>query len=312
LNPVRKLAGQTLIYGMGTIVPRFINYLILVPFYTRVFVDQSEYGIVSELYAYMVILLVILTYGMETAYFRFAQKEGDPDKVYSTSVISLLMTSTVFFIMVWIFRKQFASLLLYPENVEYVLLFSGIVATDAFCAIPFARLRQQNRALKFSLIKIINVLVIVVSVIFLLYWAPGQAETEKGAWILHIYEPRVDVVYVFVGNLIGSLVTLVLLLRETLSIRWKFDWKIWKKMMVYALPLLIAGLAGSLNDALDKMALKRLLTDQDTALKQLEYIVQITRSLFLWPSLYRCSDLHLNPFSLKKQKTGMPSWCMRG
>ena len=287
---------------MGTIVPRFINYLILVPFYTRIFVDQSEYGIVSELYAYMVILLVVLTYGMETAYFRFAQKEGDPDKVYSTSIISLLTTSIMFFMVVWIFREKIAGLLLYPENVEYIWLFSAIVAIDAFCAIPFARLRQQNKALKFSLIKILNVLVIVLSVIFLLYWAPRQTEISKGSWILNIYHPEVDVVYVFIGNLTGSLITLLVLLWDTVKISWKFDWKLWGKMISYAFPLLIAGLAGSLNDALDKMALKRLLADQSTALKQLgiysaNYKIAVLMALFI--QMFRFA---LEPFFFEKAK----------
>ncbi|HDR90180.1 MAG TPA: polysaccharide biosynthesis protein [Bacteroidetes bacterium] len=302
INPVRKLAGQTVVYGMGTIVPRFINYLVLVPFYTRIFVDQAEYGVISELYAYMVVLLVILTYGMETAYFRFARKQEDADTVFSTSVISLLTTGILFFGVVWIWRKEIAQLLVYPDHVEYVLLFSAIVAIDAFCAIPFARLRQQNKALKFSIIKIINVVVIVVSVLFLLYWAPKQAGSKENYWIEKIYHPEVDVVYVFIGNLAGSLVTLFILIGEVCKIRWKFNWIMWKRMISYSFPLLVAGLAGTLNDAMDKMALKRLLTDQETAMKQLgiysaNYKIAVLMSLFI--QMFRFA---LEPFFFEKSK----------
>jgi O-antigen/teichoic acid export membrane protein len=151
MNEVRKLAGQTLIYGLGTIIPRFLNYAIMTPFYTRIFSDNtSAYGVITELYAWMVLLLVILTYGMETGFFRFSQKSQDPEKVYSTALISLLVTSVLFVLVVNIFITPVSALMKYENNHDYIRMFAGIVAIDAFSSIPFARLRRENKPLQFS------------------------------------------------------------------------------------------------------------------------------------------------------------------
>jgi len=179
VKEVQKLAKQTLIYGLGTIVPRFLNYGILTFFYTRVF-DKSEYGIVTELYAWMVLLLVVLTYGMETGFFRFSQNKEDYDKVYSTALISLLVTSVGFILFVFIFIDPVSSVLNYSENHNYIKMFAMIVSIDAFSAIPFARLRKENRPIVFSFIKIMNVIVTIIVVLFLLKIAPGIYEKSNG------------------------------------------------------------------------------------------------------------------------------------
>ena len=149
MKEVRNLAKQTLIYGLGTIVPRFLNYGILTFFYTRIF-DKAEYGVVTELYAWMVLLLVILTYGMETGFFRFSQQKEEYEKVYSTALISLFVTSVLFVIIVFIFIGPVSAVLNYRNNHDYIRMFAGIVAIDAFSAIPFARLRKENRPLLFQ------------------------------------------------------------------------------------------------------------------------------------------------------------------
>ena len=146
MEQIRKLVGQTAIYGLGTIVPRFLNYALLTPFYTRVF-DTGEYGIVTELYAYMVVLLVILTYGMETGYFRFASKENQPQKVYSTALGSILITSSLFILAIILFNRQIADIMEYSDHKEYILIFSLIVTIDACTAIPFAKLRREEGVL---------------------------------------------------------------------------------------------------------------------------------------------------------------------
>jgi len=141
---------------MGTIVPRLLNYLLLTPFYTRIFAE-GQYGVVTELYAYVAFLLVLLTYGMETSFFRYAQSEKNKDSVFSTAISSLLVTSSVFIFLALIFSGEIASLIRYPGHPEYIVYFAIIVGVDAFTSIPFARLRQQNRAFRFAWIKIINV-----------------------------------------------------------------------------------------------------------------------------------------------------------
>lgn len=263
MNEVRTLAKQTAVYGFGTIVPRFLNYGIMTFFYTRFF-DKAEYGVVTELYAWMVFILIILTYGMETGFFRFAQKREDADRVYSTTLLSLLVTSVLFVILVNIFIEPVSAVLNYRNNHDYIRMFAAIVAIDAFAAIPFAWLRKEKKAVIFSIIKIANVVIIIGSVLFLLLVAPGIYEKSEG-WFRSVYNPDYRVGYVFVANLAGSMATLLMLLPFMFRIRPVFDRKIWIRMVSYSIPLLIAGLSGSINDTLDKVILRRM-TGEETGL----------------------------------------------
>lgn len=260
MKEVRKLAGQTLIYGLGTIVPRFLNYGILTFFYTRIF-SKAEYGVVTELYAWMVLLLIVLTYGMETGFFRFSQKKEDFEKVYSTSLISLFITSTLFFVLVNIFIKPVSSILDYSNNQDYIRMFAAIISIDAFCAIPFAMLRKENRPIVFSIIKIVNVIVTILAVVFLLILAPEIYKNNNG-WFRNIYNPDYGVGYVFMANLIGSIVTLVMLVPFIIKVKPIFYKPIWMRMIKYSFPLLIAGLSGSINDAIDKVLLRRIIGEE--------------------------------------------------
>ena len=257
MKDVQKLAGQTIIYGFGTIVPRFLNYGILTFFYTRVF-PKEEYGVVTELYAWMVLFQVILTYGMETGFFRFAQKKEEYERVYSTALLSLFFTSAGFLIVTNLFIGTFSALLDYRNNQDYIRMFSAILAIDAFCAIPFARLRNENRPVVFSTIKIANVIITIVAVLFLLKWAPA-VYSKTGGLFHKLYNPDYGVGYVFVANLIGSAMTLIMLSPFIFRIRIKFDKRIWYRMINYSFPLLIAGVSGSINDAIDKVLLRRLI-----------------------------------------------------
>jgi O-antigen/teichoic acid export membrane protein len=262
VNEVKSLAKQTLVYGLGTIVPRFLNYAVLTPFYTRVFIHTRDYGVVTELYAWMVLLLVILTYGMETGFFRFAQKSDNPDKVYSTAMISLISTSLLFVLLVNVLINPVASVMNYKNNHDYIRMFAGIVAIDAIAAIPFARLRRENRPGLFSAIKITNVFVSLCLVFFLLKIAPAIYEGNHG-WFRSVYNPEYKVGYVFLANLISSGVTLILLLPLMVNVKFIFDASLWRRMIGYSFPLLLAGLSGSINDALDKIILRRLIGEED-------------------------------------------------
>jgi O-antigen/teichoic acid export membrane protein len=262
LNPLRKLAGQTLVYGMGTIVPRLLNYFLLTPFYTRVFIT-GEYGVITELYAYMAFLLVLLTYGMETAFFRFAEKEPDPKRVFSTSVVSLFVTSVLFVLLVALFVDPIATLIQYGNHPEYIMMFSVIVALDAFTAIPFAYLRQKNKALRFSVIKIVNVLVNVGLNFFFLWLAPRMVAHDPDSWVRLVYDPSIGVGYAFIANLASSGIMLLILLPDLLKIRPVVDTELLRKMLRYAFPLLIVGLAGMVNEVADKIIFKYLLVVPD-------------------------------------------------
>lgn len=262
MKEVRKLAGQTIIYGVGTIIPRFLHYAVLTPFYTRIFTDTRDYGVITELYAWMVILLVILTYGMETGFFRFVQNKEDSEGVFSTALISLLITSVLFIVLVNIFITPVSSIMNYKNNHSYIRLFSFIVALDAFTAIPFAKLRQENKPLLFSTIKVVNVFVTVGVVIFLLKIAPGIYEKSDGIF-RKIYNPQYRIGYIFLANLISSLATLIMLIPVIARMKFVFYPGLWKRMLLYSYPLLLAGLSGSINDAIDKILLRRLGNGED-------------------------------------------------
>jgi O-antigen/teichoic acid export membrane protein len=246
-----------MVYGMGTIVPRLLNYFLLTPFYTRVF-QQGEYGVITELYAYMAFLLVLLTYGMETTFFRFAEKEPDPRKVYSTSFFSLLATSLLFTIIVVVFNRPLSGLIHYASNPEYITWFSVIVALDAVTAIPFAYLRKQNKALRFSLLKVVNVLANIGLNFFFLYLCPLMLEKDPGSWVRLVYDPNIGVGYAFIANLAASGLTLLMVIPDILRMKPVLDRELLGRMLRYAFPLLIVGLAGMVNEVSDKIIFKYL------------------------------------------------------
>jgi O-antigen/teichoic acid export membrane protein len=268
LNPLKQLFGQTAIYGFGTVVPRLLNYLLLTPFFTRVF-DLKEYGIITELYAYVVFLMIILTYGMETGFFRFAQTRKNDNRVFSTSLISLFVSSLIFIVLTRIMALPFSRILGYEEHPEYFIWIGIIVGVDAFTAIPFARLRWENRPTKFAIIKIAGVVLNVGLNFLFLLLLPALVDKGSTSWLTNIYNPEIGVGYVFIANVASSLFTLLLLSGTIFSIRPVFDRRLWINMVGYSFPLLISGMAGTVNEALDRVLLKHLLQDPDTSLEQL-------------------------------------------
>ncbi|NLE33791.1 MAG: polysaccharide biosynthesis protein [Bacteroidales bacterium] len=297
MNDIRKLAGQTVIYGFGTVVPRFLNYALLTPFYTRI-LGLEQYGVVTELYAWMVLALVILTYGMETTYFRFSGKKAPAGEVYGTAIISLFTTSALFLLAVSLFINPVSGFLGYEQHPEYIRMFAWIVAIDAFSAIPFAWLRNNNKPMVFSVLKIINVLVTMVIAFFFLMSAPSIAE-KGNTWIYRIWNPGFQVGYVFVANLAGSAITLVCLIPFIFRIKPVFNRKLLGRMLSYSWPLLVGGLAGSLNEVLDKILLRRLIGGAEglatVGLYGAGYKVGVLMSLFI--QMYRFAA---EPFFFEK------------
>ncbi len=267
LNPLKQLAGQTAVYGLGTIVPRLLNYLLLTPFYTRVFV-KGEYGMVTELYAYVAFLMVLLTYGMETAYFRFVENAKNKDKVYTTVLTSLFTTSTLFIILVILFAQPLADIIRYSANVEYIVYFAFIIGIDAFSSIPFARLRQQKKPGRFAMIKIVNVVVNISLNLFFLWLCPLILKNNPDSIIGIFYSEEIGVGYAFISNLVATIVTLILLFPDIIKTRIQFDVDLLRNMLTYSLPLLVVGLAGMVNEVSDKIFLKYLWPDPETALDQ--------------------------------------------
>jgi len=279
VNEVRTLAKQTAVYGFGTMVPRFLNYGVVTLLYTRIF-TKAEYGVITELYAWMAILLIILTYGMETGFFRFSQNKENYEKVYSTTLLSLFFTSLSFLLLVNIFIGPVSAALKYDDNHDYIRMFAAIVAIDAFTAIPFARLRSENRPVLFSLIKIANVVITISAVIFFLIIAPGLYEKSHG-WFREVYDPGYGVGYVFLANLIGSASTLLILLPFVIVRKPVLDRVIWIRMMNYSFPLLLTGISGSINDTLDKVILRRMTSLETVGEYGAGYKIAVLMALFI-------------------------------
>jgi len=274
LSTIKNLAAQTLIYGLGTIAPKVLNFLLLTPFYTYIF-GLSQYGVVTELYSYVALLMVVLTFGMETTFFRFASTEKNTQKVYNTSALSLFSTSIIFLVLIYFFLPDIAVAIKYQEHPEYILWLSLIISLDAFISIPFALLRQQNRALRFSLIKIGNISVnILFNLIFFVYF-PYLQESNSSSFLLQYYNPEIGVGYAFIANLIATSFTTLLLIPEILKIKFSFDFVLYKRMLSYAYPLVIIGIAGMINDVSDKIMLKFLVSVPEGISDKADYVQAI-------------------------------------
>ena len=261
MKPLKQLAEQTAIYGLSSIVGRLLNYL-LVPLYTRYFIP-AEYGVVTELYAYVAFLVIILTYGLETAFFRFSQKEYDKKLVYSTSLISLIVSSILFIVLMTSCQQAIADWLDYSQNSEYVMWFALIIGLDAISSISFAKLREQRQAARFALVRLVNIFINIGLNLFFIIYCPYALENGLPTtdFVNSVYDPKVGIGYIFIANLFASGVTILMLLPEMIKSNWAFNTMLWKKMMWYALPLLVAGLAGMTNETIDRILLKQLLPE---------------------------------------------------
>ncbi|MEI6822611.1 MAG: oligosaccharide flippase family protein [Bacteroidota bacterium] len=287
MNPLKKLAGQTAIYGLPTIIGRLLSYL-LVPLYTRVF-SPAEYGVVTELYAYVAFLMVILTYGMETAFFRFSQKETDKEGVYSTSILSLVVSSVLFIALSWMFSTSIASALGYANHSEYIVWFALILGLDALTAVPFARLRELNKAKRFAFLKSVNIVAQIGFNIFFIIFCPYIIKHFDNSFVGSIinifYKKEIGVGYIFISNLLASILTLAMLVPEIINIKFQFKKLLWKQMLKYALPIMVWGMAGIVNETFDRILLKHLIKTGD-AMSQLGiygacYKVSILMTLFI-------------------------------
>ena len=258
---MKILAKETAIYGVSSIVGKFLNWM-LVPLYTYVLQQQSDYGIVTNLYAWTALLLVILTYGMETGFFRFANKEGEnAQTVYSTSLIALFTTSLLFAVACVVCQVPIANALGYPAHSEFIALLGIVVAMDAFASIPFAYLRYKKRPLQFAALKLLFVFLNIVLNLFFLVLCPKiQDWGIISAW----YNADYGVGYVFVANILATGIQTLCLLPavgegfRSLGVQefrssGIFSWGLLKQMLRYSLPLLVLGVCGIMNQTLDRI-----------------------------------------------------------
>ena len=237
MGKLQTIAKDTAIYGLSSIIGRFLNYL-LVPLYTaQLSAASGGYGVITNMYAYVALILVILTFGMETTYFRFTNKtHTDSEVVYSTTLISVGTVSALFALLVIIFITPISQLMGYGEHPEWVWVMALTVAIDSFLCIPFAHLRQQKKAIKFAALKLLNIVVSILLNLIYFAWMDGE-----------------DVGYAFYINLFCTGMLAVCLFTEYTGFRWKMDTKLLRTMLSYSWPILVLGIAGILNQTADKM-----------------------------------------------------------
>lgn len=269
---LKQLAKETAVYGLSSIIGRFLNWM-LVPMYTRIFTDTGDFGIVTNLYGWTALLLVILTYGMETGFFRFINKKetAEPMRVYSTVMLSLAMTSVLFFTFAMLLLQPICRGIGYTEHPEYVAMMAGIVAVDAFCCIPFAYLRYKGLAWNFAGIRLFNILLnIALNIFFLLVCPQLWKNHPDWEWMRCFYSPDYGVGYVFVANVITTAVTFLMLLPYMLpALRAKADFNLLKSILRYSFPILLLGIAGIFNQTADKILFPFLFEDKAYANEQL-------------------------------------------
>ena len=269
MSPFKKFLGQTAIYGISTVFSRLFNF-ILTPIYTSVY-GPGTYGIFTKLYSYASLINAVLAFGMESTYFRYLNKHEDKkQEVYNNSFLVILFIAGLFLVSGFVLADQIA-LWTYSEGVEnlqnnladyqkYVRFFVAILFVDAICVIPFAKLRADERPVKYSLIKFLNIGTFVGLNLFFIFIVPLMIRHELPLWHWFASWYRGQWVgYVFVSNLVASIVTLLLLLPQFLQLQLKFDKVLFKKMFSYSWPILVANLSFIVNENLDKIVLSELL-----------------------------------------------------
>ena len=283
-NPLKQLAGQTAIYGLSTILARIINFL-FVPIYTRLLSPES-YGVVTEFMAYIAVLQVVLVLGLETGCFRFANKEGvDQKKVYSNAFVTVFCISVTFLALMLAFAGPVSSALGYDGYDACIKYIGGILALDSVTAILFAKLRQENKALKFAIFKTIKIITETAANLVLFLWfpkyclsvaqssglaisgnlaEPGQRVIDSSdIWLLHLIPPTPDFSYVIFAILVSCVVCGLLFIPEYMRMTFRMDPKLLRQMLVYSLPLMVAALPGVVNDFLDRILFRYFDTNAD-------------------------------------------------
>ena len=248
---LKSLAKDTAIYGMSSILGRFLNYL-LVPLYTsNISAASGGYGIITNLYAYTALLLVILTYGMETTFFRYANKTNeDPQKVYSSTLIMVGFTSLLFIVLVSIFLQPLSGVMGYSDHSSYVWVMAATVSIDAFQCIPFAYLRYKKRPIKFAALKLLFIAFNIALNLLYFVVLPDLYKSYPDI-IQHIYNPETGVGYAFYINLVCTASITFFFYKELTGFKYTFDKELAKRMLSYSWPILILGIAGILNQTAD-------------------------------------------------------------
>jgi O-antigen/teichoic acid export membrane protein len=297
LSGIKKLAGQTLWYGVPTIFTRFLSYAIAILAYRYSPLETNNYNLI---YAIIPFLNVLYVYGLETSYFRFTSID-DKTKVYNTLSLSLLF-STLFFTFILFFCKNgivtLFNIKAHPEYVTWMLL---ILVFDTLAVLPFCKLREEGRPKKFASIKVINIILNVGFVLFFSIFCEKYAKSHPNSFLLKWYNPNTKVGYFILGNLFASVITLLLLYKEILSIQFKFDKVLWRKVMVYSYPLIIVGFGGMINEMLSRALFERFSTLPETQAKIANSIFAANFKLAVLVTIFiQIFKMAAEPFFFKK------------
>lgn len=301
---LKSLAKDTAIYGLSSIVGRFLNYM-LVPLYTAVLPASSGgYGVVSTVYAFTALMLVLLTFGMETGFFRFANKSGeDPMKVYANSLLSVGGVSMIFVLLCLLFLQPIANLLDYGNHPEFIAMMAMVVALDSFQCIPFAYLRYKKRPIKFAAIKLLSIIGGIGLNLFFLLLCPWL-NVHFPATVSWFYDPDYLVGYIFISNLIISAVQMFFFIPELRGFAYKLDKALLKRMVVYSFPVLILGLVGILNQTVDKMIYPFLFEDRQEGLVQLGIYAATSKIAMVMAMFTQAFRYAYEPFVFGKDREG--------
>ncbi len=289
MSALGKLAGQTAIYGVSSVVARLLNYL-LVPYYTRI-MPPSEYGVITDIYALIPFLLIVLTMGMESGYFRFAAKAQDADerrRVFATTWGAVSAAAAVFFVVAILFKGRIAAAMDYSDHRSYIWIVGAIVFFDVVNAIPFARLREQGCAVRYVVLRLLSVVINLVLCVFFYNALPSS-------WAF--FPSPVDAGYAFAANLVASAATFVLLLPSCDKVMPRIDAALFRKILLYSLPLLVSGIAGTANEYIDRQMIKYLMPAGEAmaALGVYGAVVKIGVVMLMFTQMYR---LAAEPFFL--------------
>ncbi|HSR38420.1 MAG TPA: oligosaccharide flippase family protein, partial [Phnomibacter sp.] len=250
MSSVKKLAGQTLWYGVPTIASRFLGYLLsvfLFRWYSPVLTAD-----ITQVYALIPFLNILFTYGLETAYFRFASKT-DEQRLFNTLSISIISSTILFSVLLLFFTGPLATFTSLQDRPEFFRWMVYILVFDTLAVIPFARLRQQERPRKYAFVKVVNVVLTVVISVYFLRFCPEQFAKDPNSSLLVFYNPNIGIGYYIIANAIASAVTLLLLWDEWKGFQLQFDSRLWKEVMQYAYPLIIVGFGGMINEMLSRL-----------------------------------------------------------
>lgn len=265
MSSIKKLAGQTLWYGLPTIGSRFLGYILN---FSLSFIYQAvDTADLTQIYAIVPFLNIVFTYGVETSYFRFVQ-EKEQRQLYNTLSVSIFISTIIFSLILLLFTQQLADATVMHEHPEYFIWLTGIIMLDTLATLPFAKLRQEGKPRKYAFVRIAGIVINVLVVIFFIGVCPPIQDKDPDSTWLFFYNPDIGIGYYLIGNLVGSALTFLLLWKEWVSFSFNFDGKLWKEIMKYSYPLIVVGLGGMINEMLSRLVYQHVIDLPDKEAKR--------------------------------------------